>query len=164
MNLATLTMVVLATALWTYAYWRRDGSHWQGFLRGWSTLKSTFHLLVLAFIIVGYATVLVPESGLQDWIGPDSGWRGLLLALAMGTCIPGGPYVVLPLIGTLSDSGIGLGATIALINGWAGLSLLHVAWEIRYLGWRFTAVRWTLMLCFLLVISFLTQAIFEGVL
>jgi uncharacterized membrane protein YraQ (UPF0718 family) len=162
MNLATLTMVVLAIALWTYARLRRDGSHWRGLLRGWSTLKSTFHLLVLAFIIVGYATVLIPDSGLQEWIGPDSGWSGIFVALGMGTFFPGGPYVVLPLIGTLNSLGIGLGATIALINGWAGLSLLHAAWEIRYLGWRFTAVRWTLMLIFMLVIGFLAQTIFEG--
>ena len=162
MNLATLTMVVLAAALWTYARWRRDGSHWRGLLRGWSTLRSTFPLLVLAFIVVGYATVLVPESGLQDWIGPDSGWSGLLLALGMGTFLPGGPYVVLPLIGSLNSMGIGLGATIALFNGWAGLSLLHAAWEMRYLGWLFTAVRWTLMLFFLLLIGFLAQAIFGG--
>ena len=56
----------------------------------------------------------------------------------------------------------GLGATLALINGWAGLSLLHAAWEMRYLGWRFTAVRWTLMLFFLALIGLLTQAMFEG--
>ena len=164
MNFATLTMVVLATALWTYARWRRDGSHWRGLLQGWSTLQDTFHLLVLAFIIVGYATVLIPLTGLHNWIGPDSGGRGLLLALGMGTFLPGGPYVILPLIGTLNDLGIGLGATIALINGWAGLSLLNAAWEMRYLGWQFTAVRWTLMLLFLLLIGFLTQGIFGGVL
>ncbi len=162
MNLATLTMVVLAAALWTYARWRRGGSHWRGLLKGWSTLRSTFPLLVLAFIVVGYATVLVPKSGLQDWIGPDSGWSGLLLALGMGTFLPGGPYVVLPLIGSLNSLGIGLGATIALINGWAGLSLLHAAWETRYLGWRFTAVRWTLMLLFLLLMGSLAQAIVGG--
>ena len=162
MNLATLTLALVAAALWSYAWWRRDGSHWLGFLRGWHTLRSVFPLLVLAFIIVGYATVLVPESSLEDWIGPHSGWSGLLLALGMGTFIPGGPYVVLPLIGTLSDLGIGLGATIALINGWAGLSLMHAAWEMRYLGWRFTAVRWTLTLFFLLLSGSLAQAIFEG--
>ena len=163
MNLATLTMIVLAAGLWSYAWWRRDGSHWRGLLRGWSTLKSTFPLLGLAFIIVGYATVLVPETGLQGWIGSDSGWSGLILALGMGTFIPGGPYVALPLIGTLNDLGIGVGATIALVNGWAGLSLLHAAWELRYLGWRFTAIRWTLTLVFLLLIGSLAQAIIEVV-
>ncbi|MEE8349900.1 MAG: permease [Acidobacteriota bacterium] len=161
MNLATLTMVVLAAALWTYARWRGDGSHWRGFLRGLSTLRNTLPLLVLAFIVVGYATVLVPESGLPERMGPASGGKGLLLALGIGTLIPGGPYVALPLISTLNELGIGLGATLALINGWAGLSLLHVAWEIRYLGWRFTAVRWTLMMFSLLLIGYLAQVIFE---
>ena len=163
MNLATLTMIVLAVGLWSYAWQWRDGSHWRGLLRGWSTLRSTFHLLTLAFIIVGYATVLVPETGLQGQIGPASGWSGLLLALGMGAFIPGGPYVALPLIGTLNDLGIGVGATIALVNGWAGLSLLNAAWELRYLGWRFTAIRWTLTLVFLLLIGSLAQAIIEVV-
>lgn len=162
MNIATLIMVALATALWMYTRWR-NGGHWQGLMQGWLTLRSTLPLLVLAFITVGYVTILVPESGLQNWIGPDSSWSGLLLALGIGTLFSGGPYVILPLMSSFRDLGIGLGATIALINGWAGLSLLTAVWEMRYLGWRFTAVRWTLTLFLILLIGFMAQAFFAGI-
>lgn len=163
MNLAAATMMALAAAFWAYAWWRRDGSHRRGFLQGWHTLRSIFPLLLLAFTTVGYVTVLLSHSGLQDWMGPGSGWKGLLLAQGIGMLIPGGPYVVLPLIGSLQQLGTGLGPTVTLLTSWASLSLLNAVWEIRFLGWRFTVIRWILMLVFPLTVGFLVQTLFEDV-
>jgi uncharacterized membrane protein YraQ (UPF0718 family) len=76
--------------------------------------------------------------------------------------LPGGPYVVIPLISTLYQLGTGLGATVALVTSWSSLSLFNALWEARFLGWRFTIIRWTLLLPFPLLVGLLAGALFGG--
>jgi uncharacterized membrane protein YraQ (UPF0718 family) len=80
----------------------------------------------------------------------------------MGMLMPGGPYVVLPLISTLYQLGTGLGATITLVTSWSSLSLLNALWEAHFIGWRFTLIRWTLLLPFPLLVGLLAEAWFGG--
>lgn len=144
MTVATVILVVLAAGMWVYAWRQGDGSHRRGVIQGWQTLKRTAALLVLAFVIVGYVNVLSPQDLVQAWIGPESGWSGLLLAEAIGIILPGGPYVVFPLIAVLYDAGAGIGQAVTMVTSWATLALLTVTFELPFMGWRFTAVRWGL--------------------
>lgn len=60
--------------------------------------------------------------------------------------LPGGPYVVFPLIAALYQTGAGLGAAVTLTTSWATLALLNLSFEIPFMGWRFTLIRWPLAL------------------
>lgn len=160
MIIATITLVVLALAMAIYAWTRRDGSLRRGIDLGWMTLKHNLALILLAFAIVGYVDVLSPTHLIQTWIGPRSGWLGLVIADAVGTLLPGGPYVVFPLIAVLYKSGAGLGPTITLVTSWAMLALISVAFELPFMGWRFTAVRWGLGLGFPILVGATVRVLF----
>lgn len=110
----------------------------------WETTKQNALLILLAFIIVGFVKVLSPENLVTAWIGPGSGWNGILLSEFMGMLLPGGPYVVFPLIAILYQAGAGLAPVITLITSWSTQSLLTVSFELPFMGWRFTAIRWSL--------------------
>ena len=153
MTTATVTLAALAAGMWFYAWQRGDGSHRRGMVQGWQTLRRTWVLLLLAFLIVGYVDVLSPERLVQAWIGPGSGWAGLLLAELVGIILPGGPYVVFPLIAVLYQAGAGIGPAVTMIASWATLALLSVTFELPFMGWRFTAVRWGLGLIFPLLVG-----------
>jgi len=161
MTTATVTLVILAAALLTYAWRRGDGSHRRGVVQGWHTLRRTLPLLVVAFVIVGYVNVLSPQGLVQSWIGPRSGWRGLLLAEGVGMLLPGGPYVVFPLIAALYQAGAGLGPAITLVTRWAMQALLTITFELPFMGWRFTAIRWGLGLAFPILVGGIVQLIFQ---
>jgi uncharacterized membrane protein YraQ (UPF0718 family) len=141
MTEATLILIALAGAGMFMAWRRHDGSAQRSVEVGWSTLKRTLPLLVFAFVIVGYVNALEPQSFVRTWIGPESGLKGILIGTAAGMLLPGGPYVVFPLIGTLFASGAGMGPTLAMITSWAALALLSVSFELPFLGWRFTIIR-----------------------
>ncbi|NOZ50919.1 MAG: hypothetical protein GXP37_12890 [Chloroflexi bacterium] len=153
MTTATITLILLAAGLWLLAWRRHDGSHVRGVQAGWHTLRRTLFLLIIAFIIVGYVNVLQPQTLVQNFIGPESGWQGLALGEGLGMLLPGGPYVVFPLIATLYHAGAGLGPAITLISSWAMLGLLSITFELPFMGWRFTAVRWGLGLIFPLLVG-----------
>lgn len=162
MNTATVTLVVIAAGLLAYAWRRGDDSHRRGVAQGWQTLRRTLPLLIVAFVIVGYVNVLSPQDLVREWIGPGSGWQGLLLAEGLGMLLPGGPYVVFPLIATLYQAGAGLGPAVTLVTSWATLALLSVTFELPFMGWRFAAVRWGLGLAFPLLAGGAAQLIFGG--
>lgn len=144
MTEATLILIAIASIGMILAWRRGDGSARRSVEVGWSTLKRTLPLLVVAFIIVGYVNVLEPQALVQTWIGPDSGFRGILIGSAAGMLLPGGPYVVFPLIATLYGTGAGMGPTLAMITSWAALALLSVSFELPFMGWRFTLIRFGL--------------------
>jgi uncharacterized membrane protein YraQ (UPF0718 family) len=160
MNTATAILGAWAAALLVYAWRRGDGSHRRGVIQGWHTLQRTAPLLIVAFIIVGYVNVLSPQRPVQTWLGPTAGWRGLLLAEGVGVVLPGGPYVVFPLISIIYHAGAGLGPAITMITSWAMLALISVTFELPFMGWRFTAVRCGLGLIFPILAGGIAQLIF----
>jgi uncharacterized membrane protein YraQ (UPF0718 family) len=127
---------------------------------GAKTLKRTGPLLIIAFLIVGYINVLSPTNLVQSWIGPDSGWSGLLIAEGVGMLLPGGPYVVFPIIAVLFEAGAGVGASVAMITSWATQAFITVTFEIPFMGWRFIAIRWGLGVIVPLIVGVAAQLIF----
>ncbi len=162
MNVATVLLGILAAMLLAYAWRRGDGSHRRGAVQAWRTLVRMLPLLLAAFVIVGYVDVLAPQHLIQTWIGPGSGWRGLVLSEAAGVLLPGGPYVVFPLIATLYRAGAGLGPAVTLVTAWAMGALLTVSFELPFMGWRFTAVRWGTGLIFPVLAGAAAQLLFGG--
>ena len=160
MSIATTVLGILAAGLFFYAWRRGDGSHRQGILLGWQTAKRTLPLLVVAFVLVGYVNVLAPQELIEKWLGPTSGLTGLALATLVGMLLPGGPYVVFPLIAVLYQAGAGVGSVVALIGSWAMLGLLSVAFELPFMGWRFSVIRWGLSLIFPVLAGSAAQMLF----
>jgi uncharacterized membrane protein YraQ (UPF0718 family) len=162
MTLATAILVVLALALLAYAWMQGDGSHLKGIQFGWQTMRRTALLLLIAFAIVGYVEALGPEDLIRRWIGPGSGLSGILVAEGVGMLLPGGPYAVFPIIAVLYQAGAGLAPTITLITSWATLAFISVSFELPFMGWRFTAVRWGLGLGIPLVAGIAARLLFGG--
>ncbi len=146
MNSATLILWCIAVVLFLFSWKDSSDTVKRGGLLAYQTTKQNALLIVLAFVIVGFVTVLSPEKLIQTWIGPNSSWRGIMLAEVLGMLLPGGPYVVFPLIAILSEAGAGIAPVITLITSWSTQSLLTISFELPLMGWRFTLIRWGLSL------------------
>jgi len=154
MSSATLILWIITLILLFFSW--RDGKETvrQGAEMAWETTKQNALLILLAFIIVGFVNVLSPEDLVTAWIGPGSGWTGILLAEVLGMLLPGGPYVVFPLIAILFQAGAGMAPVITLITSWATQSLLSISFELPFMGWRFALLRWGLGLMIPLLAGF----------
>jgi len=146
MNSATILLWIIASALILYSWKEGTTTVQRGGLLTWKTTRQNGFLILLAFIIVGFVNILSPEKLIQAWIGPNSGWQGILLAEGIGMLLPGGPYVVFPLIAILFEAGAGLAPVITLITSWSTQSLLTISFELPFMGWRFTVIRWGISL------------------
>ena len=162
MNTATLILWAIALGLLFLAWRQKDGTLKKGLRLTWTTIKRNAALMILAFLIVGYVNVLSPTQLVQTWIGADTGLRGIFLAEVIGMLLPGGPYVVFPLIAVLYQAGAGIGATVTIITSWATLALLTITFELPFMGWRFTAIRWGLGLAIPFATGIIVQSVFIG--
>ena len=156
MNTATLILWIIALLFGFYAWRQNDGSLENGFKLTWKTTRRNALLILIAFILVGYIDLLSPTELVKSWIGPQSGLLGILIATGVGMILPGGPYVVFPLIAILYESGASLAAVITLVTSWATLAFLTVSFELPFMGWRFTKIRWGLGLTIPLIAGSLT--------
>jgi uncharacterized membrane protein YraQ (UPF0718 family) len=144
MTSATIILWIIAIVLFLVAWRKKDGSHTRGVVQGWETVKRNFWTLLMAFIIVGFVNVLSPQNLIREYLGPESGWGGLFLAEGIGMLLPGGPYVVFPLIAVIYTAGAGLAPAVTLVTSWAAVALLTLTFELPFMGWRFSAIRWGL--------------------
>lgn len=142
MNTATLVLWIIAAGLIILAWQKGESTLTQGAKLSWKTTYRNAIVLTTAFIIVGFVNVLSPTELVKAWIGPASGWKGILIAEAVGMFLPGGPYVVFPLIAVLYKSGASLAAVITLITSWSTQALLTISFELPFMGPRFTLIRW----------------------
>jgi len=137
----TVLMGLVAVILLWVGYNRGAGEHMAGLKAGGTLTLQILPLLAFAMIIAGMIPQLISREAIQQWVGDESGWKGLLIATVAGGLTPGGPYVCLPLVGGLLRAGVGTGVMVAYVTAWSLWAVGRVPMEIGILGWKFTLIR-----------------------
>ncbi len=79
----------------------------------------------------GFIADVLPNALVADWLGPESGMTGVLIATIGGALTPGGPVVGFSIGAAALKSGAGAPQVIAYSTAWA-LYAVHrlVTWEV----------------------------------
>ena len=98
--------------------------------------------LALGFALAGLVDVLVPAPLLVQWLGSERTGRGILVGWGVGLVLPGGPYVLFPIMANLFAKGVAAGPLIALISAKTLVSPVRMlTYEAPLLGWPLTLAR-----------------------
>jgi uncharacterized membrane protein YraQ (UPF0718 family) len=162
MFIPTVIMGVLAVVLVLVGRQRGGGVEIQGLKFAGNLIFQMLPLLVFALIVAGMVQVLVPRELLGRWIGAESGFRGILIGTVAGGLSPGGPYVNLPIVAGLLQSGASVGTMVAFLTGWSLWAVARLPMEVGVLGWRFTAVRVVSTFFFPPIAGYLAQRLVTG--
>jgi len=118
-------------------------------------------LLITATLIAGLVQVIIPKEVIANLLGKKAGLGGIALGSILGSLVPGGPYVVFPLLGGLYRAGAGVGTVIAFVTAWSLLSLARIPMETPFLGTKIVALRLALSLIVPIVLGFIGEMIFS---
>ncbi len=79
----------------------------------------------------GFIAEVLPRELIGPWLGPESGFMGVFLAMLGGALTPGGPVVGFSIGAAALKSGAGAPQVIAYSTAWA-LYAIHrlVVWEV----------------------------------
>ena len=98
--------------------------------------------LLLGFIFAGLADVLIPQPVLSRWLGNQRPTQAILVGWAVGLLMPGGPYLVFPILAGLFQKGAAPGPLITLITAKTLLSPVRMlTYEAPLMGWPLTLAR-----------------------
>jgi uncharacterized membrane protein YraQ (UPF0718 family) len=98
--------------------------------------------LLLGFLLAGLLDVLIPERQLVQWLGGQNVFYGILAGWAIGLMLPGGPYLIFPIVANLLRQGAAPGPLIALVTAKVLLSPIRMlSYEAPLLGWPLTLSR-----------------------
>jgi uncharacterized membrane protein YraQ (UPF0718 family) len=82
--------------------------------------------IVVGVIGSGYIAAVLPQNLIGQWLGPDSGVTGLIIAVVGGAITPGGPVVGFSVGAAALKSGAGAPQVIAYSTAWALYALQRV--------------------------------------
>ena len=98
--------------------------------------------VVAASIVAALMPLLIPQAVVARFLGESSGFRGVTLASAVGSVMPGGAMTSFPLVTALHASGSGIHVLIAFLTSWGVLGVQRILmWELPLMGPQFVLVR-----------------------
>ena len=116
--------------------------------------------IALGVIGSGYISAIIPQEVITGWLGPNSGWSGVLAAVIAGAATPGGPVVGFSIGAVALKSGGGAPQVIAYVIAWALFAFQRlILWEIPFMPARFVWFRAAVSLPFPFLAAALAMAI-----
>ena len=98
--------------------------------------------IALGVIGSGYIAAVIPQEIIAGWLGPDSGWLGVLTAVIAGAATPGGPVVGFSIAAVALKVGGGPPQVIAYVIAWALFAFQRlILWEIPFMPAKFVWFR-----------------------
>jgi hypothetical protein len=139
--------------------------------RGWLVLTSSVREGAMDFIHIvprvalgvigsGYIAAVIPPEIIIGWLGPNSGWFGVLSAVIAGAATPGGPVIGFSLGAVALKAGGGPPQVIAYVVAWALFAFQRLLlWEIPFMPARFVWFRAAVSLPFPFLAAAIAMAI-----
>jgi uncharacterized membrane protein YraQ (UPF0718 family) len=98
--------------------------------------------IAIGVIGSGYIAAVVPSELITSWLGPNTGWLGILAATVAGALTPGGAVIGFSIGAVALKSGAGFPHIIAYVVAWALFAFQRVLiWEIPFMPARFVWFR-----------------------
>jgi uncharacterized membrane protein YraQ (UPF0718 family) len=116
--------------------------------------------IALGVIGSGYIAAVIPQEIITGWLGPNSGWPGVLTAVIAGAATPGGPVVGFSIAAVALKAGGGAPQVIAYVIAWALFAFQRLLlWEIPFMPARFVWFRAAVSLPFPFLAAAIAMAI-----
>lgn len=149
MDVSTWVMIGISFLLLLAVYLKAPDLAGMGVNAGVSLLLEVLPRMIAAFLIAGLIQAIIPEELIAPWMGAESGWRGLLIAMGLGAITPGGPMMQFPIVASLYRMGVGIGPLISYLTAWSVIGIHRaIVWELPFLGARVVAIRLAASLAF----------------
>ena len=116
--------------------------------------------IALGVIGSGYIAAVIPQEIITGWLGPNSGWFGVLTAVIAGAATPGGPVVGFSLGAVALKAGGVAPQVIAYVVAWALFAFQRLLlWEIPFMPARFVWFRAAVSLPFPFLAAAIAMAV-----
>ncbi len=122
-------------------------------------IKEMLLIMPVIFILTALLDLWVPKEKILQYLGRESGLKGLILSFVIGSVSAGPLYAAFPMCIMLYNKGASLRNLVVILSSWAVIKIPMLLNELRFLGFRFMAVRWVLTVLAIVIFSRITARI-----
>ena len=122
-------------------------------------LLEMMQVLPVIFLLTVVIEALVPKEMIIRGFGKNSGIKGNLLALLLGSISAGPVYAAFPIGKSLLKKGASISNIVIILSAWAVIKVPMLANEAKFLGVNFMAVRWVLTVTAIFVMAYMVGKI-----
>ncbi|MTI68704.1 MAG: Fe-S cluster protein [Firmicutes bacterium] len=124
-------------------------------------LKEMVQILPAVFIVSGLITVWVPKEIIIKNFGKDSGLKGKLISVFIGSISAGPIYAAFPVAFSLFNKGASISNIVIIISSWAVVKVPMMIVEAKFLGYSFMLARVILTIPAIMIIGYFTNKFVE---
>jgi uncharacterized membrane protein YraQ (UPF0718 family) len=100
-----------------------------------------FMILPLMFILIGLFDVWVPREKIMRHLGPEAGHWGILWVVLLAMLQAGPLYAAFPVAALLWRKGCSVRNVFVYLGAFTTLKIPMLAFEVGFLGWKFSLLR-----------------------
>lgn len=134
--------IILGTfALYLYMFLVRKDDAKKGLKKGLNTFKGLLTLIFAAILLASAIRVLLPTNLVRLYLGPESGFIGVITGGMLGGIMQGGPYAVYPIIRGLQQTGVSLAIVIAMMVGYGAIGAGKIVYGLAFFNTKTIGIR-----------------------
>ncbi|MDD4614910.1 MAG: permease, partial [Caldisericia bacterium] len=129
------------------------------------SMATTIEMLLIippVFVLLGLLDVWVPKSVMMKFMGVQTGMKGHLFALILGSATAGPLYGAFPVAAVLSRKGVSFVNIMIFIGAWSTTKIPMLLFEIESLGLRFALTRLCIDIPGIILIAFILQKMLKN--
>src|SRR6056297_3663863 len=130
---------------------------YRGLSNSWGFIREMIEILPAVMIISGLIAVWVPKEMIVNNFGQDSGLKGKLISVFIGSVSAGPIYAAFPFAQTLLTKGASISNIVIIISSWAVMKIPMLIVEVKFLGFPFAASRYFLTLPGIILLGYLVN-------
>ncbi|HKL42956.1 MAG TPA: permease [Clostridia bacterium] len=130
---------------------------YRGLSNSWGFIREMIEILPAVMIISGLIAVWVPKEMIVNNFGQDSGLKGKLISVFIGSVSAGPIYAAFPFAQTLLTKGASIGNIVIIISSWAVMKIPMLIVEVKFLGLPFAASRYILTMPGIIFLGYLVN-------
>lgn len=122
---------------------------------GLNTFKGLLTLIFAAVLLASAIQTLLPTEIVRSYLGPGSGFEGVMMGGLLGGILQGGPYAAYPIIKGLQQSGVSPAVVIAMMIGYGAIGSGKIVYGLAFFGAKIISLRVLIGIGLTLLASFI---------
>jgi len=122
-------------------------------------IKEMIMIMPVIFILTALLDLWVPKEKIMKYLGKEAKAKGVVLSFILGSISAGPIYAAFPLCVMLHKKGASVRNLVIILSAWAVIKVPMLLNEMKFLGFKFMAVRWGFTVIAIMIFSWITAKI-----
>jgi uncharacterized membrane protein YraQ (UPF0718 family) len=122
-------------------------------------IKEMLQIMPVVFILTSLLEAWIPKETIVKGFGANSGIKGNVLSLLLGSISAGPIYAAFPVCKMLLKKGASITNMVIILSAWAVIKVPMLANEAKFLGAKFMGLRWLLTVISIFAMAYMVPVL-----